>query len=86
MENQCSDHELILYYYIDYEAYDKLPRRPAALPCRVAPRNPCEGISDEGLKNTEYSFGGPQYGRQRQLRHLDAEGPRPLRRLPFEHP
>lgn len=74
VENQCSDHELILYYYIDYEAYDKLPDDQLRFHAVWRRENPCEGISDEGLKNTEYSFGGRNTDGSGNYVILDAEG------------
>lgn len=56
--NECSEHEVLFYYYIDYEEYDELPEGLAYFHAQWRRENPTGGISDEGLTNEEYEFGG----------------------------
>lgn len=72
--NECSDHQLILYYYIDYEAYDRLPDDQARFHALWRRENPCDGISDEGMSNADYLFGGQNKTGEGNYVILEAEG------------
>jgi len=66
--------ELIFYYYIDYELHDKLDDDIGRFHAQWRRENPTDGISDEGLDNKAWSFGGTNIGGQGNYVILDAEG------------
>lgn len=72
--NECSEHRLILYYYIDFEAYDCLPDDQARFHVQWRRQNPCDGISDEGMRNDEFQFGGKNTTGDGNYVILEAEG------------
>ena len=69
-----SDEEMNFYYYIDYEVHDEIPADFGRFHAQWHRENPCEGISDEGMNNFEYSFGGKNIGGKGNYVILDAEG------------
>ena len=66
--------ELIFYYYIDYELHDKLDDDIGRFHAQWRRENPTDGISDEGVDNKSWSFGGTNIGGQGNYVILDAEG------------
>ncbi len=62
------------YYYIDYELHDSLPADMGRFHAQWRRENPCEGVSDEGMSNTEFSFGGENIGGAGNYVILEAEG------------
>jgi hypothetical protein len=73
LTNQC-DQEVRFYYYVDYEIHDAIPADMARFHAQWRRENPCEGISDEGIQNIEFEFGGTNIGGQGNYVILDAEG------------
>lgn len=72
--NECSERELILYFYIDYEAYDRLPDDQARFHAQWRRENPCDGISDEGMRNDEFQLKGENKTGEGNYVILEAEG------------
>ena len=68
------DTDVQFYYYVDYELHDSLPADMARFHAQWRRENPCEGISDAGLSNTEYEFGGENIGGAGNYVILEAEG------------
>ncbi len=56
--SECADHEVLFYYYVDYEEVDALPDRIAYFHAQWRRQNPTVGIPDTGLTNEDYEFGG----------------------------
>jgi hypothetical protein len=50
--------EVLFYYYIDYQQYDALPEGLGYFHAQWRRENPADGVSDEGMTNEEYEFGG----------------------------
>jgi len=71
--NECNS-DLIFYYYIDYEKYEKLDERELRFHAWWNRENPCEGISDSGISNEEYQFGGKNTSGEGNYLILEAEG------------
>ncbi len=73
IQNDC-DAELLFYYYIDYELRDSLDSDIGRFHAQWRRQNPCDGISDAGMTNPEWSFGGTNIGGQGNYVILEAEG------------
>lgn len=73
LQNEC-DTNLNFYYYVDYELQDQIPDDLGRFHAQWRRENPCEGISDEGMNNLEYEFGGKNIGGAGNYVILDAEG------------
>ncbi len=43
-------------------SHDSLPADMGRFHAQWRRENPCEGVSDEGMSNTEFSFGGENIG------------------------
>ena len=71
--NECNN-DLIFYYYIDYEEYEKLDERELRFHAWWNRENPCKGISDQGISNEEYQFGGKNTTGEENYLILEAEG------------
>ena len=56
--SECRDKQALLYYYIDYQLYDKPPEGVGRFHALWRRQNPCDGISEEGLTNEQFEFGG----------------------------
>lgn len=69
-----SEEELILYYYVDYEEYESLPPDQARFHAQWNRENPTDGISDQGMKNKEFQFGGKNTTGEGNYVILEAEG------------
>lgn len=69
-----SEETLIFYYYVDYEQYDHLPEDQARFHAYWHRENPTDGISEEGLKNTEFQLEGENTTGEGNYVVLEAEG------------
>ncbi len=56
--SECAEHEVLFYYYIDYEEVDGVPSDIAYFHAQWRRQNPTDGIPESGLTNEEYEFGG----------------------------
>lgn len=56
--SECTEQEVLFYYYIDYHVYDRLGEDVGRFHAQWRRENPCDGRSDQGLSNEEYLFGG----------------------------
>jgi Protein of unknown function (DUF2961) len=56
--SECSDHDVVLYFYVDYEEYEELPDGLAYFHAQWRRENPTRGIDDVGVSNDEFQFGG----------------------------
>lgn len=72
--NECEEHEVILYYYIDYEQYESLPDDQARFHAQWRRENPCQGVSDAGMKNSEFQLMGENASGSSNYVILEAEG------------
>lgn len=72
--NECSEQQLILYFYIDYEEYDSLPEDQARFHAQWRRENPTDGISDEGMRNDEFQLQGENKTGEGNYVVLEAEG------------
>jgi hypothetical protein len=62
------------YYYIDYELHESIPEDLGRFHAQWRRQNPCQGISDEGMDNRAFSFGGANIGGAGNYVLLEAEG------------
>jgi len=72
--NECSKEELVFYYYIDYEEYDKLEEKLGRFHAQWRRQNPCRGISEAEMTNEEFQFGGKNKTGKDNYVILEAEG------------
>jgi len=73
MKNEC-DNELVFYFYIDYEKYSELSEKELRFHAWWNREKQCQGISDEGISNEEYEFGGKNTTGEGNYVILEAEG------------
>lgn len=73
--NEC-DADAIVYFYIDYEEFSDAAAvdGQGRFHAQWRRENPCEGISDAGMSNDEFSFGGENLGGAGNYVILEAEG------------
>lgn len=69
-----SDEQMNFYYYIDYEVHEEMPADYGRFHAQWLRQNPCDGVSEEGMNNLEFSFGGTNIGGKGNYVILDAEG------------
>jgi len=72
--SECMEKEVLFYYYIDYEQYDELPDGLAYFHAQWRRQNPTDGISDEGMSNEAYEFGGENCSGEGNYVVLEARG------------
>ncbi|MGD8457448.1 MAG: DUF2961 domain-containing protein [Anaerolineales bacterium] len=53
LENEC-DEDLSFYYYVDYELQREIPGDMGRFHAQWRRENPCDGISEEGISNTDF--------------------------------
>jgi len=68
------DRSVRFYYYIDYELHGSIPEDLGRFHAQWRRQNPCQGISDEGMDNRAFSFGGVNIGGAENYVILEAEG------------
>jgi hypothetical protein len=73
VENE-SKRDLIFYYYIDYEEQDSLGEDVGRFHATWNRENPCQGISEEGLSNTDFLLQGINDDFSKNYVILEAEG------------
>ncbi len=66
--------EVLFYYYIDYELHDRIDADLGRFHAQWRRQNPTDGISDEGITNGEWSFGGTNTDGKGNYVILEAEG------------
>lgn len=71
--NEC-DSTIKLYYYVDYEGHAKLPDGLLRFHASWRRENPTRGISDAGMANREFCFGGKNVAGDGNYVLLEAEG------------
>ncbi len=71
--NEC-DVEVLFYYYVDYESHDAIAADQGRFHAQWRRENPTEGISDEGVSNPDWSFGGTNIGGEGNYVILEAKG------------
>ena len=69
-----AEHPIKFYFYIDYEAYDKLPDNELRFHAKWNRENPTDGIPDAGIDNADYEFGGNNTTGDGNYVILEAEG------------
>jgi hypothetical protein len=69
-----SDTELLFYYYVNYELHEKIDDNLGRFHAQWRRQNPTDGISDEGMTNGEWSFGGTNTDGAGNYVLLEAEG------------
>jgi hypothetical protein len=80
VENQCDSHEVLLYYYIDYETYAHLTGAWGRFHAQWRRENPCQGVPEDGMSNDEFLGIGEHFSSSQNLSGkgnyviLDAEG------------
>lgn len=72
--SECSDHEVLFYYYVDYEELDSLPDGLGYFHAQWRREDPTDGIPDTGLSNEDYEFGGINTTGSGNYTILDARG------------
>ncbi len=75
--NECSDHVLVLYYYVDYEEHERIDDDLLRFHAQWRRQNPCDGLTPRqaaALTNDEYLFGGTNVGGEGNYVILDARG------------
>ncbi len=73
VENECGE-EALFYYYIDYELTDSDDGSLGRFHAQWRRENPTDGISDDGLANDDFQFGGENASGEGNYVILDAEG------------
>jgi len=69
-----AERELRFYYYVDYELHDSIPSDFGRFHAQWRRQNPCDGISEDGMDNMNYQFGGQNIGGQGNYIIFEAEG------------
>lgn len=72
--NECSKEELIFYYYVDYEEYNKLEEELGGFHAQWRRANPCRGMPETAMTNEEFQFGGKNITGKDNYVILEAEG------------
>ncbi len=75
--NECAEHEVVFYYYIDYEEHDRLDDDLLRFHAQWRRENPCDGLTPTeaaDLTNDEYIAGGINVGGAGNYVILDARG------------
>jgi hypothetical protein len=72
--SECSEAEVLFYYYVDYESYASLPDGLGRFHAQWRRVNPCAGVDDSTMTNDEYEFGGQNTTGSDNYLILDAEG------------
>jgi len=73
ISSEC-EAKVLFYYYIDYELHDRIDADLGRFHAQWRRQNPTDGISDEGMTNGEWSFGGVNTDGKGNYVILDAEG------------
>ena len=73
VQNEC-DVTFKFYFYIDYEEYEKLPEGMLRFHSQFRRENPTKGISDEGMENKEFCFGGKNLDGKENYVLMEAQG------------
>jgi hypothetical protein len=73
VQSEC-DEEVLFYYYVDYELTGSDDPSLARFHAQWRRENPTDGISDEGLSNDEFQFGGTNLDGAGNYVILEAEG------------
>lgn len=73
VKNQ-GEHEVKIYYYIDYEEYDDLSDEWGRFHAQWRRQNPCQGIDDSNISNEEFEFEGQNITGEDNYIILEAEG------------
>ncbi|RAP77533.1 glycoside hydrolase family 172 protein [Paenibacillus montanisoli] len=69
-----AEHPIKFYFYVDYEAYDKLPDNELRFHAQWNRENPTDGIPDAGVDNAYFEFGGKNTTGDGNYVILEAEG------------
>ena len=73
VESQCSEAEVLLYFYIDYELMD-VDEKMGRFHAQFRRENPTDGISEEGLSNDDFQIRGENPDGAGNYVLLEAEG------------
>ncbi|MBA7568325.1 hypothetical protein ES708_10046 [subsurface metagenome] len=68
------ENPFILYFYIDYESYDKLSKNYLRFHATWRRENPCRGIDEKGMSNEFFEFGGKNTTGKSNYLILEAKG------------
>ncbi|MGL4651880.1 MAG: glycoside hydrolase family 172 protein [Caldilineaceae bacterium] len=74
LTNECSAQNVTFYYAIDYELYAALPEGLGRFHAHWRRQNPCDGVSEAGMTNDAFEFGGKNLTGEGNYVILDAEG------------
>lgn len=74
LESEVLTHEVLFYYYIDYEELPELPPDTGRFHAQWRRQNPTDGISDEGMTGHTYNHGGRNLTGEGNYVILEAEG------------
>jgi hypothetical protein len=75
--SDCAGEELLFYYYIDYEAHERLDDDLLRFHAQWRRQNPCDGLPEaaaSGMSNDEFEFGGQNIGGEGNYVILEAAG------------
>ncbi|MEW6686287.1 MAG: glycoside hydrolase family 172 protein [Candidatus Edwardsbacteria bacterium] len=73
IESECEKNEVLFYYYLDYEVYNSLPTDHLRFHAQWR-RERCKGISEAGMTNDDFLFGGRNLTGEGNYIILDGEG------------
>jgi hypothetical protein len=73
-ESECSSADVMLYYYVDYQLYERPLENVGYFHAQWRRQNPCDGISGKGMSNAEFEFGGSNLTGAGNYVILEAEG------------
>jgi hypothetical protein len=72
--SECQREEVLFYYYVDYQAYDQSPQGVGYFHAQWRRQNPCDGVSEQGMSNEQFEFGGFNTTGAGNYTILEAEG------------
>ncbi|MDQ2832097.1 MAG: DUF2961 domain-containing protein, partial [Chloroflexota bacterium] len=75
--SECTEHEVLFYYYIDYEEHDRLDDDLLRFHTQWRRQNPCDGLPPDeaaALSNEELQLQGQNIGGAGNYVILDARG------------
>jgi Protein of unknown function (DUF2961) len=74
LQSELTTDDVGVYFAIDYQQHSQLESDIGRFHCQWRRENPCEGISDAGLDNQDFLFGGTNLTGEGNYTILEAEG------------
>lgn len=74
LTSECTEQDMWVYFYIDYDEFDRLEEGLGRFHAQWNRVNPTAGISEHGLTNDEFQFGGTNLDGRDNYTILEAQG------------